>query len=516
MGTVISNLKARFGVDTSDFKKGLKDGEKAVDDFKGAAGSQIEAFASMFGVNMSAVNDAVNTAGKSLSFIGQSLTGVKKGGEAAAVGVKILKVALISTGFGAIVVVLGTIIAYFTKTGEGADKFAKILSQVKSIVNNVIDRLAIFGKGLFELMTGKFQKGWETMKGAFKGIGDEIREDWKAAGALADREDALEDREISLIKTLEERRAKISDLRKLAKEEIDDQQQKLALLDQVNKLIKGVYGDEISLERERLSIMKEKLALQTSDPTDEQLREIAEQEAMINGLLRSQNDELRGITRERNAAVKAVQEMMKLEKINPFSLMGSDSLKPKLPEGLNELQHTQIQTLRETSAELQDMYSLTEASIENLATGFGEWAGAFSSGMSGFRDMRQLVGNTFGDMLIQLGTVAIKTGIGLEAIKKAFTNPLTAGIGTIGIGMALVAFGASIKGSIAQINSSRSAASEGSFSTKLGGGSATFGALSGSGGKNKIMIDGTVDLKLKGSDLVALLNNENTRIEIVT
>ena len=31
MGTVISNLKARFGVDTSDFKSGLKDGEKAVE-----------------------------------------------------------------------------------------------------------------------------------------------------------------------------------------------------------------------------------------------------------------------------------------------------------------------------------------------------------------------------------------------------------------------------------------------------------------------------------------------------
>jgi len=52
MGTVITNLKAKFGVDSSDFKKGLKDGDKAVDDFKGAAGSKLDEFASMFSVNM--------------------------------------------------------------------------------------------------------------------------------------------------------------------------------------------------------------------------------------------------------------------------------------------------------------------------------------------------------------------------------------------------------------------------------------------------------------------------------
>ena len=52
MGTVISNLKAHFGVDTTDFKAGLKDGEKAMSDFKGAAGGQIDEFARLFGVNI--------------------------------------------------------------------------------------------------------------------------------------------------------------------------------------------------------------------------------------------------------------------------------------------------------------------------------------------------------------------------------------------------------------------------------------------------------------------------------
>ena len=37
---------------------------------------------------------------------------------------------------------------------------------------------------------GSFQQGFEKMKTAFADLGKEITEDWKAAGALADAEDA--------------------------------------------------------------------------------------------------------------------------------------------------------------------------------------------------------------------------------------------------------------------------------------------------------------------------------------
>ena len=90
MGTVISNLKARFGVDTSDFKKGLKDGEKAVDDFKGSAGNVLDEFASMFGVNMMAVNNSVKTAQKSLAFLRTSFVAASTGGKALAISMQVL------------------------------------------------------------------------------------------------------------------------------------------------------------------------------------------------------------------------------------------------------------------------------------------------------------------------------------------------------------------------------------------------------------------------------------------
>ena len=204
-----------------------------------------------------------------------AFSGAAKGGNVLAISMKVLKTALIATGIGVIVVALGSLIAYFQKSGEGADRFAKILAQVKSVFNNVIERIMQLGEGLFDIFSGKFKEGWEKMRTAFKGIGEEIKEDWKAAGSLADAEDALEDREIALITSLEERRAKIAELRLQAKEETEDQKKKLSLLKEAEALTRSVYGDQISLEKERLRIMQDKLAISAKDPTDEQRKEIA-------------------------------------------------------------------------------------------------------------------------------------------------------------------------------------------------------------------------------------------------
>jgi hypothetical protein len=510
MGTVISNLKARFGVDTSDFKKGLKDGEKAVADFKGVAGGVLDDFASMFGVNMSAVNGALGTANKSLSFLGSAFTGAAKGGNLLAIGLKVLKVALISTGIGAIIVVLGSLIAYFQKTGEGSDKFAKILAQVKSVLNNVIERFAVFGKGLYEIMTGKFKQGWETMRDAFKGIGDEIKEDWKAAGDLADREDALEDKEIALINSLEARRAKVAELRLLAKEELEDNKKKVDLITQAEGLIKSVYGDEIGLEKERLAIMKAKLAIQTSDPTDDQRREVAEQEAKINRLLREQSTELKGLLREKNAALQIVNEEVALEKkkaetvaitnaaINnlqmpDFNQVISDALAPlpKIKETINNV--------------MVDVTDTVNSALEGIAVGFGEFIGSLATGDAGLKEFGKMIGQVFADMAINVGKIAIATGFTVLGIKKALESmdPYVA----IVAGIALVALGTAVKGALANV-----ASGSGASSSSLGSSGYYDTRGHGTMATQKVQIGGKVELVASGSALKGTLDLENNRV----
>jgi hypothetical protein len=515
MGTVISNLKAKFGVDNSEFKKGLKEGEKATADFKNAAGSVLDQFASMFGIQMQSVSDAVGTANKSLGFMRQSFIAAAKGGDIMSISMKVLKFALISTGIGAIVVLLGSLIAYFSKTGEGTDKYAKILLQLKSVVNNVIDRLAIFGKGLWEIMTGKFKQGWEDMTGAFKGMGTEIVEDWKAAGDLADGLDALEDKEIALINSLEERRAKAAELRLLAKEETEDQKKKLDLLNQAEKLYKSVYGDQIALEQERLMLMKEQLAMQTKDPTDEQRKAVAEQEAKISALFREQAEQLKGLNREKKTALALVTEQLAFEKQRTENLKNTikqaDISNIKMPDfsqvtGALQKMKAPIASIKST---LLDVTSAMNDAFTSLATGFGEFLGTLASGQAGMSDFGTFIGTVFADMAISVGKVAIATGMAVLGIKKALMslNPYVA----IAAGVALVALGYAVKGSL------KSAASGGG-----GGSSASLSSNSFTYDNTKavkaepIQIHITGQLVGKGSDLVSIFNYETNRRKAVT
>ncbi|MCX6303037.1 MAG: hypothetical protein NTW82_12735 [Bacteroidia bacterium] len=559
MGTVISNLKARFGVDTSDFKKGLKDGDKAVDDFKGAAGATLDEFASMFGVNMGVVTDSVNTAFKSLNFLGQSLTAAKSSSEKFAIGLKVLKFALVSTGIGAIVVLLGSVIAYFQKSGEGADKFAKVLAQLKSVLNNVVERLVAFGKGIVDFFSGKFKQGVEEMGKAFKGMGDEIKEDWKAAGALADREDALEDREIALINSLEERRQKVSELRLLARESQDDRKKELDLIHQAEGLIKSVYADEISLAEEGLAIFKEKLALQTSDPTDEQRREVAELEAKISGLYRQQADELRALTREKKAAIEASEkefEVLKkkneLEKIDikipDFSQVVSNALAPlgKIQEAVKSM--TIGMTVNITDA--------VNAAFENMALGFGEIVGnlvigdkALEESIHNERERLRIMkeelsdksGNAFAEQLLKIteqeakindllnerpnigkmitgvfaelainvGKIIVAMAIAKAGIEQALAIP---GMWPVALaaGTALIALGTALKGSM---------------SAPASGGGGAYANLSGStqnyiydtrAAAQTFKISGSVELVARGPDLAATIDLEKLRKDIIT
>ena len=512
MGTVISNLKARFGVDTSDFKKGLKDGEKAVDDFKGSAGNVLDEFASMFGVNMMAVNNSVKTAQKSLAFLRTSFVAASTGGKALAISMQVLKVALISTGIGAIVVVLGSLIAYFTKSGQGADKFARILSQLKSVVNNIVDRFAILGKGLFEIFSGKFKEGWETMKSSFRGIGEEITTDWKEAGKLADAEDALEDKEIALINSLEERRAKIADLRREAKEETEDMHKKYLLMQEAEKLTKSVYGDQISLEKERLRIMKEKLAIQTSDPTDEQRREVAEQEAKINALYREQNEQLKALLREKKEAAKYEAEQLAFQKTKAaqakIERAEINNLKmPDFSQVINSVKTATAQVKSVTEKASFDLAATFNDSLGEMGVGIGEFFGKLASGDAGIEDFGNVVGETFANMAITVGKIAIGAGIATLGIKKALES--LNGYAAIAAGMALVALGTAVKGSLSSVASGGSSTSSSSLSSS--GSSSTYDNTHAT----KTTINITGKLVAEGNDLVYVFEKESNRRKII-
>lgn len=515
MGTVITNLKARFGADTSDLKKGMKDGAKAVDDFKDAAGNSVEKLADLFGVNMGAVNGALATAQKSLNFVGSAFKAGADGGNKFALVMKVVKMALISTGIGALVVAIGSLAAYFTKSGEGADKLAVALAKIRSVIDNVLDRAAVLGKGLLQIVTGKFKEGWETMRGAVKGLGDEIKQDWKAAGDLARREDELYDKETALITTLEERRRKVAELRLQAKEEKEDAAKAMTLLGQAMEIEKSMTADQVAIEKERLAIMKEKLAIAAKDPTDEQLREIAEQQAQVDSLLAEGADSLRAMQREYGALkkaaeeaaaaeIKAAQEVEKawqdrISNAKPATLEVFDM--KKIDTSLKRVEGAVVSSMSKIDTQIN---SVLEESFETMLSGLGEFLGGLAAGEGGIAAFGKVVAGTFADMAITVGKIAIATGISVKGIKAALEtlNPAVA----IAAGVALIALGSMVKGALSSAASGSSVSSGGGLAS---GGSATFDLRNVAVKQQPVVIRGQVEVIQHGRDLRGVLNIED-------
>lgn len=518
MGNVISNLKVKFGIDTSDFKRGLKDGEKAMGEFKDAAGNKISDFASMFGVNMYGVTSAVGIASKSLGFLKQSFIGATEGSNALAVSGKALKWVFASTGIGALIMILGSLTAYFSKTTKGAKELASGMAQLKAAGTVYLERVGQYGGGLLEIFKGNFAEGFNKIKQSITGIGGAMLKAAEAAKIMAASEYELskQERQFSVWKSeqlvkLEEYRLKSRDIELSAKE-------RLAALNSAAEIEKKINKEAVGIAAERL--LNAQTALQIDTQSKDKKNELAEAYVHYNETVADSIIFERSLARQKNTLTKEIRaELAAMKEANDVSKIYIEPPKVYNPKGPqvdpSALRQSIIPLLSEVDSQLKDMYEATETSVENLVIGFGDWIGAFSSGIAGFRDLRQMVGNTFGDMLIALGTVAIKTGITMEAIKNAFKT--MNGAVAIAAGIGLIAFGSSIKGSISQINDARSAVSSGGGSVSsgsTGGGSLTYG--SGSVTPSKLKIEGTVLLKLTGADLLALLNAENTRIEIVT
>jgi hypothetical protein len=71
------------------------------------------------------------------------------------VALKLFKAALISTGIGAIVVVLGSLIAYLSTTQEGIDKVTSVTRPLQAVFQATLGLLQNFGKAIVDVFSGK-------------------------------------------------------------------------------------------------------------------------------------------------------------------------------------------------------------------------------------------------------------------------------------------------------------------------------------------------------------------------
>ena len=89
--------------------------------------------------------------------------------EGSAIALKVLRVALISTGIGAIIVLLGSLVAYFASTQEGIDKVTSVTRPLVAIFQSLLGVLQDIGKGLVDAFSG-LPEVLDGIKNRFLGV----------------------------------------------------------------------------------------------------------------------------------------------------------------------------------------------------------------------------------------------------------------------------------------------------------------------------------------------------------
>ena len=167
--------------------------------------------------------------------------------------VKLLGTAMLGLGIGALLVVLASLVSWFTKTQKGVEAANKIMGALGATVNVLIDRAGKLGSALVNLFTGNFKQAGNDAKSIFAGIGDEIVNETKQAWKLAEVLNEIDKREVMLSMSRAANRAEIEKLKKAADDQTLSTQERIKAAEKSAEIEKKDLAEQTELAEARLA-----------------------------------------------------------------------------------------------------------------------------------------------------------------------------------------------------------------------------------------------------------------------
>ena len=164
---------------------------------------------------------------------------------------RIFKLALIATGIGAIVVVLGSLILYLTKSQTAMDAVSRVMAGVGAAVDVIVDRFIAVGKVLSNIFNQSFMETINGVTESFEGMGDEMQRDIELAVELERATQELRDTEIAQIEIQAQRRLMIERNRLAAKDEQKSYSERISFLKTAQALEVANMNEQVANAKTR-------------------------------------------------------------------------------------------------------------------------------------------------------------------------------------------------------------------------------------------------------------------------
>jgi len=215
--------------------------------------------------------DAASAAGE-FRIMGVSLNSVKAGlvsvGKTAKASFATMKAGIMSTGIGALVIAIGSLATFFTRTKKGAELLEVAFEGLGAAVSVIVDRVSKFGGAIVKLFQGDAKGALQDVKGAFTGIGEEIAKDTRQAIALKEAFQDLRDSQRDLNVETAQRRAEIEALKLIAEDVTKSEQVRLKAAQDAFAIENKLLSERVANAEEAVRIQREQNAINQSMDAD--------------------------------------------------------------------------------------------------------------------------------------------------------------------------------------------------------------------------------------------------------
>jgi len=215
--------------------------------------------------------------GVSINGISSAFKGSIKAVKGSVSSLKAFKTALIATGVGAFVVVLGTLATAFASTSQGMALVEDVSSVLANTWQVVIRRVGLLAKGLTQFFSRDFKGAFDTLGEAVSGFGDEIAEAAVQGAELAQRERDLVTEKNALLVSQAEEIAQLEKLRNFSDDVTQSLEDRIKATEKARAIIAKQSADNVAIAEKELQLFKDSNDL--TNLSIEQQTQLAELEA---------------------------------------------------------------------------------------------------------------------------------------------------------------------------------------------------------------------------------------------
>lgn len=537
------NLKSIFTADTKDLKQGAKEAKQAVQDFDDATTSALDQVTGLFGASMKEINTTLSTVRGGFMTFSSAMSKSVQGASLFSKAMGVVKVALASTGIGALVVALGSLVAYFTKSQQGANILGKVMGQVGQAFKTVTDYAIKLGekivnafknpaqaaRNFWKILTNKEER--QKLSESLGNIGDDFVNRQKERLALTERQQALEKKQIEWTIEKAKIQTEIEQQREIAEDKVNKTaQERLNATLKAQELTRKLYAQETAFAQEKLDILQIENSLSESMNVD--LQAEADLKAAIIGLEGQRASRMKELLTKQaeltNQVVKEREEREKMERLAAMKV--KDKLQPLDFSGvIKDVKVTTELTpefnpkplekgVQEAKGYLIDFQKIATDFSNTISDAFASMIEGLVTGNFSMQDIFKTLLSFLAENLKAIGKALVAYGVALKAFQNAASAGPAGAAKAIVAGLALVAAGAILSGLIKNMSSAGSSASpSATFAAATVGGGGTLdlrNATSFSRGAQEIKVTGR--LIGEGRQIVAVIENEYKRKGLTT